>query len=69
MVDTQASFPDRPDPKSLIEYVENKNITQNNSFHFFDAEIYQEHALDEVIDSFVSWNNIASKGIRLIAAC
>ena len=29
--------------------------------HFFDAETYKEDALDDVIDSFLSYNNVSAK--------
>ena len=60
-VDTRSSFPDRPDSKLSNEHSQYSNITHVHEFHFSDAETYKEDTLDEVIDSFVSWNNITIK--------
>ena len=59
--DAQSSFPDGPDSKLFNEYGEYINITENHELCFFDAETYEEDTLDDVIDSFISCNNVSTK--------
>ena len=63
--DAQSSFLNGPTDKSFDE-VGNYRFTSNkNQLFIFDAETFNDHGIDNVMQSFVSWNNATTKSDEL----
>ena len=57
----QSSFPYVPNEKNFYEVGKYKHRWNLNKTHFFDAESYEEPKLDEIIETFISCNNVITK--------
>ena len=57
----QSSFQDSPDDKTFNEVSKYRFSSNEHQLYFFEDDSFVKHDLDDVVQSFISCNNITEK--------